>query len=450
MKTAPPGGAVAPPPSPAIVPEGRFRYVDSLRGIASLAVACYHITRYGPLADSAREVIPGLLQGVFDRGWVGVQVFFVISGFVIAYSVRKARVTPAYIANYALRRSLRLDPPYWTTIAVVLLLHAILSLGLKMTSPLDVPDPLEPELSSWVVLGHLLYIHKILGYDSLSAGFWTLCIEVQFYLIYVVGMGLVQAISRFICANRWTNDLVDPAPPESQLAPAAALPSSPAENDELLGIIQARWQLLLFGGLAVGSLFYFNLDRRFDNWIIYFFCLFFLGVLAWWTLAGQTPAVVFWIYTGLILQRLIATGGFSSFDQSLELKAALLTGVSIYLTGRANRLTCTLDWWWLQSLGRISYSLYLIHFPVSHVVTTCAERFLGSPPAPGVAALVLAVALAASIGAAQVLYVCVEAPSVRLAARFRYRETRSLPAEPAAAESLPQPASHKRSHDNAL
>ena len=88
--------------------QGRSTFVDALRGIAALSVACYHIFRYGPLPELADPVVPGILKLWFDHGWMGVQVFFVISGFVIAYSVRNARITPGYVGNYAFRRSIRL------------------------------------------------------------------------------------------------------------------------------------------------------------------------------------------------------------------------------------------------------------------------------------------------------------------------------------------------------
>src|SRR5579872_3761860 len=205
---------------------GRSTYIDALRGIAALGVACYHIARYEPGDQPARELIPGFVQAAFDYGWIGVQVFFVISGFVIAYSLRAAHVTPRFFANYALRRSIRLDPPYWTTILFVLLLHAVLHLHLGFDSPLDVPTRLEPELSWKLVGSHLLYLQNILGYDNLSAGFWTLCIEVQFYLLYVTGFGIAQ---RFPARNKRT--------------PADA----------------GSWALLgLFGPLALMSLFVWN------------------------------------------------------------------------------------------------------------------------------------------------------------------------------------------------
>ena len=374
----------------------RLRYLDGLRGFASLGVACYHITRYGPVAASARGAIPAPLQWLCDHAWVGVQVFFVISGFVIAYSVRRARVTPGYFANFAFRRSLRLDPPYWTTLALVLLLHLVMTRWWGGVSPLDVPTPLDPPLSPQLVGAHLLYLHKILGYDSLSTGFWTLCIEFQFYLAYVLGLGFVQWLSR--------------------------------QTPRLPGWF---WPVLLFGGLGVASLGWWNLDQRYENFVLYFFCLFFLGIAACWTVANQAPAWVFWVYAGLVVVRLGATEGLS-FDResllaSLELKAALACGMSIVVLHRAGRLATALDWPWLQFLGRTSYSLYLIHFPVAHVVTTLAERVLGAPLAPPVAAVTLLVALLASLVAAQGLYWLVEAPSVRLANRFRRGEGHGRP-----------------------
>ena len=64
----------------------RFAFVDALRGMAALGVAAYHIFRYGPLAAAAEPVLPNAVNGALHHGWIGVQIFFVISGFVIAYA----------------------------------------------------------------------------------------------------------------------------------------------------------------------------------------------------------------------------------------------------------------------------------------------------------------------------------------------------------------------------
>ena len=213
-------------PSPAGGFEGRAKYIDALRGIAAFGVACYHIERYTPLKGIAREVLPAALVNLIGHGWCGVQVFFVISGFVIAYSVRQARVTPGYFLNYALRRSVRLDPPYWSTLAFVLLVHATLHLHLGWVSPLDVPEPYESEVS-WKLIGlHVAYLQDICGYGNLSAGIWSLCIEVQFYLLYVGGLGIAQCL-----------------PVRERRGPADASPWS---------------YLLVFAPLALFSLFEWN------------------------------------------------------------------------------------------------------------------------------------------------------------------------------------------------
>ncbi|MGE5195108.1 MAG: acyltransferase family protein [Deltaproteobacteria bacterium] len=391
--------------------EGRSTFIDALRGVAAFSVACYHITRYGPLPEPAREFIPGLLQGWFDHGWMGVQVFFVISGFVIAYSVRNARVTPGYLGNYALRRSIRLDPPYWTTILFVLLLHAILYLHLGFDSPLDVPSRLEPALSWQLLAAHVLYLQNILRYDNLSAGFWTLCIEVQFYLLYVAGQGIAQ---RF--------------PYRGRRVPADASP---------IGL------LAVFAPLALASLFIWNngfppgenpwwnwfvAGPSGDMWITRFFCMFFLGASAWWALDGRIPAAIFGIYAAALAGRIVWQGQTHGWggDLTIGLCAALAAGVSTYLAGRLGRLGTWLNFGFLQYLGQISYSLYLIHFPMSHVVTTLGTQVSGTSPSPAVATLWLGLALAASLVAAHVLYIFVEAPSVRFAARFKRPSTSGL------------------------
>jgi peptidoglycan/LPS O-acetylase OafA/YrhL len=105
---------------------------------------------------------------------------------------------------------------------------------------------------------------------------------------------------------------------------------------------------------------------------------------------------------------------------TMALTAALFAGVSTYAAGLLGKLGTWLNWRVLQYLGRISYSLYLIHFPMSHVVTTLGAWMLGDDPSPAAATAWQIVALIFSLMAAHTLYTFVEAPSVRLAARFKH------------------------------
>src|SRR5689334_7534503 len=141
--------------------EGRSTFIDALRGIAAFSVACYHIYRYGPLPEAAEKAMPRPLAIWFDHGWIGVQVIFVISGFVIAYSVRDVLITPRYIVRYILRRSVRLDPPYWATILLVLMVHWVFALTFGFDSPMDVPTAMKVPLSWGLIVAHVFYLQDI-------------------------------------------------------------------------------------------------------------------------------------------------------------------------------------------------------------------------------------------------------------------------------------------------
>jgi peptidoglycan/LPS O-acetylase OafA/YrhL len=370
----------------------RFGFVDALRGIAALSVAAYHIDRYGPLPGAAAGVVPKFINSALHHGWVGVQMFFVISGFVIAYTLRGVRITPSSLGNFALRRSLRLDPPYWVTMLFVI------GLCVLTTSLFDIENGLMDEAPTWdQVLAHLFYLQNILGYHNLSAGFWTLCIEVQFYLLFALLLGFAQRLTAH-CSDR-------------------------ADGAHWLPL------LLTYAPLAIASLFWFSHDQDNTDWVVHFFAFFFFGAMAWWTLEGRMPKPAFWAFAGAILIRQWIHGTF-------DMWVALATGLAIYAvisTGRSDRW---LRWRWLQRLGLISYSLYLIHYPVSWIITTLGYELTGTAPVAAVFWLVLS--LAASIGVANALYAAVELPAIRFARRFggasadRRRAGTSLPilAEP--------------------
>src|ERR1041384_6548357 len=86
-------GSIPNPPSSA-VPGARFVFVDGLRGLAALGIALYHIWRYEPLPYPSLEFVPPIFDWLLLRTWIGVQFLLVVSGFVIAYTLRNTWVTP--------------------------------------------------------------------------------------------------------------------------------------------------------------------------------------------------------------------------------------------------------------------------------------------------------------------------------------------------------------------
>lgn len=145
--------------------------LDFLRGIAALGVVFHHF--FGILD-------PGLLRSASFYGQLGVQVFFVISGFIIPYSLYRSGYRLGNFGKFVLKRIIRLDPPYIVTIIVIIAL-GILSWYFPFQKDLVF------EASLPQVLLHFAYANVFFGYPWLSDVFWTLAIEFQYYVL----MGLM-------------------------------------------------------------------------------------------------------------------------------------------------------------------------------------------------------------------------------------------------------------------
>lgn len=142
----------------------RLRFVDGLRGIAAGTVVLYH------LVGRTDPELPSRF------GYLGVAVFFVLSGYVITMVVGDNKSSWKFLGHFALRRSLRLDPPYWASIATALVLMLIASrLGVAKDLP-SVND---------VVL-HMFYLQDLVGVEPISPIYWTLCYEIQFYIALIL------------------------------------------------------------------------------------------------------------------------------------------------------------------------------------------------------------------------------------------------------------------------
>jgi len=134
-------------------PTGRIAIVDSLRGIAALAVAWYHFTNGGHLLTA------GVLKSSGEFGWLGVEVFFVISGFIIPYSMfRSGYQLRSNGSTFILKRVIRLDPPY--------LLAIVMTIALAYASA-AVPAfrGSEPAFTGLQILSHFGYLTGSLGYS---------------------------------------------------------------------------------------------------------------------------------------------------------------------------------------------------------------------------------------------------------------------------------------------
>ena len=169
--------APAAAPSRAAAP-ARFDNVNLLRAFAALAVVVYHVIEHSKWTAYPTE---GPLV-TFRIGWIGVDLFFVISGFVITYSALALwRAEPAaFQRRYWARRISRIVPLYVLTMAAWIVLVA---------------PAHSPREWAWQLFAHLTFIHGFFPstHSSIDGVNWTLAIEMQFYLAVAL---LVRWIDR--------------------------------------------------------------------------------------------------------------------------------------------------------------------------------------------------------------------------------------------------------------
>ncbi|CAN4278643.1 acyltransferase [Pseudoxanthomonas sp. LjRoot125] len=139
----------------------RMVELDALRGIAAVAVLGYHFTtRYEEQIGHAKGMPVDLLAGKY-----GVYLFFLISGFVIFMTLERTRTA----ADFVVSRFSRLFPAYW--VAVLLTACVVYSVGL----------PLQ-QLPTGQALLNFTMVQEILGAEHLDGSYWTLQIELFFYV----------------------------------------------------------------------------------------------------------------------------------------------------------------------------------------------------------------------------------------------------------------------------
>jgi peptidoglycan/LPS O-acetylase OafA/YrhL len=143
----------------------RYHEIDLLRFLAALSVVLYHYTFRGFTADNMSPLEFSELAAVFRYGYLGVNLFFIISGFVILLTAMNRSAT-----GFVESRVIRLFPAYWFCASFTFLVT--LTLGAPRFS-VTVPQ----------YLVNLTMIHEVFGVTSLDGVYWTLLIELKFYFL---------------------------------------------------------------------------------------------------------------------------------------------------------------------------------------------------------------------------------------------------------------------------
>ena len=297
------------------------------------------------------------LQKATAFGWLGVHMFFAISGWCIAERVSAAwrRGEPAL--GFLRERALRIFPTYWAALAVTFALR-LLAAPFN-SAPLASNFPAGAR--GW--LGDLFLINPYLGVTPTIIISWSLVFELGFYLI---GAGAILLRRRKVTS-----------------ASIAAL-----------GFVLCLWPL--FGWKFTPAL------------VLSLWPDFFAGVLVWWAARAKTSGLRWSAAAGiaaLVALNIFWPGGYGEVARA----TAIGTAVALWIFSRwendrpAGVITRTLGW-----VGKFSYSLYLIHLAVLSPFTNLGRRIV--PPSELLFCIVWLAAIVMSGLAGWALYRWVEAP----------------------------------------
>ena len=163
-----------------------FAALDGVRGLAIILVMAYHYMVLMPFTIHSAAL--GAAVVVCSKGWCGVDLFFVLSGFLITGILYDSRENPRYFRNFYARRTLRIFPLYY---AVLLSVAALLFLAWLLVPRLWLAQPKLGELAAvqpwlWTYTTNIAVAKGIPV--PLVAHFWSLAVEEQFYLVWPLVM----------------------------------------------------------------------------------------------------------------------------------------------------------------------------------------------------------------------------------------------------------------------
>lgn len=341
----------------------RLPFIDALKAVALQLIVLHHLAFYGPMSDHAYLLIPDPLSWLSQHARAVVQVFLVIGGFLAARSLAPAgRLVSLQPLRLLVKRYLKLAVPYIAALLVGIVCAAI---ARALMSHDSIPQP--PTLPQF--LAHALLLQGVLGYDGLSAGVWYVAIDFQLFALLLATLWLARGIGGGMGRG---------------IAAAA-----------VVGV-------LLVATLALSSLYHFNRDAAWDNWALYFFGSYGLGALACW--AANAKYAARW----LSLIALAVTMALL-LDYRSRIAVALVVALALGLASRHGFLARWPKSSLLAYLGQISYSVFLIHFPVCLIINALVTRVALADPWLNLAGIVFAWVV--SLLAGGLFYSVVERPA---------------------------------------
>lgn len=314
-----------------------FPQLDGVRGIAILVVLIYHFMAISPLPKSA---IDKTVYVIAKSGWVGVDLFFVLSGYLITGILLAAKQRERYFINFYARRFLRIFPLYYL---VLFILFIIIPLCVNQL-PKQLIIMKDNQLWFWTYLANWYVAYE--GDFTKTAGgyFWSLAVEEQFYIIWpiiVYRLSIYKfrnlCVVLFIFSFCLRNILLF-----SGFTTTATYVSTITHMD---GLLIGSWL-----STVIRDPLYFTKIRPLLNKSAIISCLLIILIFAYqysfyfWDLlvSGLGYSLLAILFTAIVSESIVSNG---------------------YITGFFNNGI-------LRKLGTYSYAMYLFHVPVSRSLSS--------------------------------------------------------------------------------
>ena len=368
----------------------RIPELDGIRGIAILLIVIVHFGDYSPAHQNMWEQA---IRAVMAFGWTGVDLFFVLSGCLITGILLDNKGSRHYFRFFYARRALRILPLYYLSVAgfffgVLPLAHSF-GHGLRIH--------LSEQVWYWLYISNWRIAFDEYAVEPLSH-FWSLAIEEQFYLIWpLIVFFTKESKLLYVCLAMILGALG-----------LRCLPAMQAMHADYSGFLYAltpfRMDSLAFGASLAVIIRRPRLTRLTSRWLG---TLILVAVLS-------TFAVV--IAARSVRPFSAVMGGFGYTAIGLLYAAVVFYGLvnqgSRALIPRMFRYSA------LRSLGKYSYAMYVIHWPISLYLTDYFQAQIRWGSGLPAAFLCVAVGLAISYVLAVVSWNLVEKHFLRLRDRF--------------------------------